>query len=428
MRTRFPSCLSTAACFLAASAGFALAADNWPVYRGPGDEGHAGSSHLPVEWSETKNVAWKTPIEGKAWSSPVVWGDRIWVTNADADGHRRSVVCVDKNTGEKLYDRLLCEIENPQFCHAFNSYASPTPVLEEGLVYLTFGAPYTACLRAEDGEPIWERKDFECDHFRGAGSSPIIYKDLLILHFDGADHQFVVGLDKKTGKTVWRTERSVDYQDLDADGKPKRDGDLRKAYGTPLIVNVDGRDLLVGVGAMALYAYDPLTGEEVWRAETIGTHSGSCRPVAGHGLVFATMGFSKGLLIAVRPDGEGNVTDSHVEWTYGKAAPKKPSIILEGDLLFMIDDGGIAACVDAKTGEEIWKHRVGGNFSASPIIADGKIYLFDEDGKSAVIEAAREFKLVAENQLDAGCMASPAVSGDLLIVRTKTHLYGISKK
>ncbi len=402
------------------------AVENWDQFRGPGEHGQTETKGLPTEWGEDKNVAWKTPLEGKAWSSPVVWENRIWVTNANPEGTELSVVCVDKSNGKVLYDKLLWKVEKPQFCHAFNSYASPTPVLEDGLIYLTFGSPYTACLRASDGEVVWKRTDFTCDHFRGAGSSPILYKDFLILNFDGADHQFVVAMDKKTGKTIWNTSRSVDYRDLDANGKPKRGGDMRKAYGTPLIVKTsDGRDLLVSAGAMALYGYEPMTGRELWRVETIGTHSTSCRPVAGHGLVYATMGFSKGLLLAVRPDGKGHVSKSHVAWQYNKAAPKKPSVLLHGDLLFMIDDGGVAACLDAKTGGEIWKERIGGNFSASPILVDGRIYLFDENGKGTVIAAESTFKVISSNELETGCMGSPAVSGDLLIVRTKKALYGI---
>lgn len=406
-----------------------LAADNWDQFRGSGEQGHGDSKNLPTEWSEEKNVAWKTPLEGKAWSSPVVWGDRIWVTNADPEGTKLSLICLNKETGKVIYDKVLWKVSEPQFCHAFNSYASPTPILEDGLIYLTFGAPYTACLKAESGEVVWKRTDFVCDHFRGAGSSPIIYKNLLILNFDGADHQFVVAMDKKTGDNVWRTERSVDYKDLDQNGKPKRDGDMRKAYGTPLVIKTkDGVDVLVSAGAMALYGYEPTTGKELWRVETIGIHSTGCRPVAGHGMVFATMGYSNATLLAVRPDGKGEVTKSHLSWKYTKAAPKKPSVLLHGDLIFMINDGGIAACVDAKTGEEIWKERIGGNFSASPILVNDRIYLFDEDGKGAVIEAGRKFKLVATNELAAGCMSSPAVSGDLLIVRTKKALYGIRSK
>jgi outer membrane protein assembly factor BamB len=281
-------------------------------------------------------------------------------------------------------------------------------------------------LDAATGEVIWERKDFVCNHFRGAGSSPLIYKNLFILHFDGSDHQFVVGLDKETGRTVWRTERSVDFQDLDqATGKPKRDGDFRKAFSTPVVMEAGGRDILLSQGSMAMYAYEPETGKEIWRVEKLGVHSGSTRPVTGHGLVFVPMGLGKSVLFAIRPDGEGVVSDTHVAWTHSRVVPGRPSLLLDGDLLFIVDDGGIAACLEAKTGNTVWKERIGGNFSASPMLADGKIYLFDQDGKAIVIEAGRDFKKVAENELDAGCMASPAVSGDLLIVRTKTHLYGI---
>ena len=198
------------------------AIEHWNQFRGPAEDGKTNNTGLPTEWAEDKNVVWKTPLQGKAWSSPVIWGNRVWVTNANAEGTQLSILCIDTSDGKVLYDKLLWKVENPQFCHAFNSYASPTPVLEEGLVYLSFGSPYTACLKASSGEVVWKRTDFTCDHFRGAGSSPIIHGDSLILNFDGADHQFVVALDKVTGKTLWKTPRSVDYQDLDASGKPKR--------------------------------------------------------------------------------------------------------------------------------------------------------------------------------------------------------------
>lgn len=412
--------------YLAALCILSNATENWDQFRGPGEDGRAENAGLPTVWNEERNVAWKTPLQGKAWSSPVVWGDRVWVTNANVEGTKLSVLCLNKSNGKVLYDKLLWTVEKPQFCHAFNSYASPTPALEDGLVYLTFGSPYTACLRASDGEVVWKRTDFTCDHFRGAGSSPILHGNSLILNFDGADHQFVVALDKLTGKTLWKTPRSVDYRDLDASGKPKRDGDMRKAYGTPIMVKIPGgKSVLVSAGAMALYGYNPTTGKELWRVETIGTHSTSCRPVTGLGMVYTTMGFSKGILLAVRPDGEGHVTESHVAWRYTKAAPKKPSILIRGDLLFMIDDGGVAACLDARTGTEIWKKRIGGNFSASPIMAGGMIYLFDENGKGTVLAAERNFKVISTNELEAGCMGSPAVSGDMLIVRTKKALYGL---
>ena len=234
-------------------------------------------------------------------------------------------------------------------------------------------------------------------------------------------------MDKKTGKTVWKIKRSIDFQDIDPKtGKPEREGDWRKAYLTPVIAKVGDRDVLISLGSMALYGYDPQTGEELWRVEKLKSHSGACRPVIGHGLVFAPMG-AGGELIAVKPDGKGVVSDSHVAWSYKRVVSKRPSPLLIDDLIFMVDDGGIAACVEAKTGKEIWKTRLGGNYSASPVYADGRIYFFNEDGNSTIIEPGREFKQVAENQLDGGCMASPAISGKALFVRTKTHLYRIEK-
>lgn len=412
---------------LIASAG---AAENWTSYRGPTDQGLSDATGLPVKWSETENVKWKIPIDGKAWSSPVIWGDRIWLTNATEDGTRLSALCVDAKSGKIIHDlKRLHGNPAPQYCHPFNSYASPSPAIEEGRVYVSFGSPYTACLDSRTGKVIWERKDFVCNHFRGPGSSPYLYKDLLILHFDGSDDQFVVGLDKNTGKTVWKTDRSVDYKDIDAEtGKPEREGDWRKAFSTPIVTEVEGKPVLISLGSMALYGYNPENGEELWRIEANvdRAHSGGCRPVAGHGLVFMPMG-SGGELFAVRPDGKGVVTDTHVEWKHSRVVPKRPSVLLVGDLLFMVDDGGIAGCLEAKTGEEIWRERIGGNFSASPLLAGGKIYLFDEEGKSTVIEASKEFKVVATNELEAGCMASPAVSGNALFVRTKTHLYRLEK-
>ena len=417
-----------ALCLIVIVATSAAGGENWTSYRGPTDQGHADGADLPVRWSESQNIAWKTPVPGKAWSSPVIWGDRIWLTNAGEDGSQLSVVCVDKNSGKIVLRKRLRYVVAPQYCHPFNSYASPSPVVEEGRVYVSFGSPYNACLDSKTGEPIWERTDFVCYHFRGAGSSPLIYKNLWILHFDGSDRQYVVALDKLTGKTVWQTDRSVDFQDLDPEtGGPTREGDLRKAFSTPVIADVDGKPILISLGSMALYGYDPETGKELWRVEAVGTHSGACRPVLGHGLVFSPMG-SQGKLLAVRPDGRGNVTESHVAWRYDRAVPKRPSLLLVDELLFMVDDRGVGACLDAKTGREIWRERIGGDFSASPILAGGKIYFFNQDGKSTVIKAGLRYEVIAENELDDGLMASPAVSGNALFVRTKTHLYRIEEK
>jgi outer membrane protein assembly factor BamB len=406
----------------------ALGGENWPSYRGPTDQGHCDASTLPVQWSEQENVVWKTAIPGKAWSSPVIWGDRIWLTSAPEDGRELFAICVDKPSGKIVLNKRLHTVTEPQDCHDFNSYASPSPVLEEGRLYVSFGSPYIACLDSQTGDVLWQRTDFACNHFRGAGSSPLIYKNLLILHFDGSDFQYVAAMDKRTGKTLWKTDRSIDFQDLDPQtGKSFRDGDYHKAFSTPIVADVDGKPVLISLGSMALYGYEPETGKELWRIESLHSHSGCCRPVAGLGLVFTPMGYTAPVW-AVRPDGHGVVSDSHVVWKYPRGGARRPSLLLVDQWLFMLDSGGVAACLEAKTGKELWRERLSGSYSASPICVDGKIYFFDENGKATIIEAAPEYKVLAVNHLDDGLMASPAVSGHALYLRTKESLYRIEAR
>jgi outer membrane protein assembly factor BamB len=429
-RSKLPAVISrrfaAALCLTISLAASSRGGEHWTSFRGPTDQGHCDSPRLPIRWSETENVVWKTPIPGKAWSSPVIWGDRIWLTNAPEEGTQLHALSVDKSSGKVVFRKRLHFEPGPQYCHPFNSYASPSPVVEEGRVYMSFGAPFTGCLDSRSGDVIWERTDFVCNHFRGPGASPFIYKDLLILHFDGSDHQYVVAMDKHTGKTVWKTDRSVDFQDIDPEtGQPTLDGDLRKGFSTPVIARVDGKDVVISLGSMALYGYEPETGKEIWRVEVRGSHSGASRPVLGHGLVFSPMGSGECPLWAIRPNGRGVVTDTHVVWTYDRAVPKRSSILLVDELLFMVDDNGVGACVEAKTGKEMWRARIGGNFSASPIHAAGRIYFFDQTGKTTVIEAAPEYQVIAVNQLDDGFMASPAASAGALYLRTKTALYRI---
>jgi outer membrane protein assembly factor BamB len=385
------------------------------------------SGDLALTWAEDTNVRWKTAIHGRAWSSPIVLGNQIWMTTASEDGRELYGLAIDRESGKIVHDLKLFDVARPQYAHPFNSYASPTPVAEPGRVYITFGSPGTAALDARTGKVLWERRDLECNHFRGAGSSPIIFRDLLLMHFDGSDVQYLVALDKNTGKTVWRTPRSIDYKDLGANGLPKADGDFRKAFATPHIVTVAGEPLLVSLGSMAAYGYDPMTGKELWKIEERSNYSSSTRPVAGHGLVFYPSGWSTGQLLAVKPDGRGDVTATHVVWRVTQAVPKKPSLLLAGDLLFMINDVGIATCLEAKTGAVVWKSRLSGEYSASPILAGNRIYFFNEDGKTTVIEAGRAFKILAENLLDDGFMASPAVADGALFLRTRTHLYRIQQ-
>lgn len=401
------------------------AADNWPQFRGPSGDGHSDATGIPLTFGETEHVKWKTPIHGKSWSSPVIWGSQIWMTAASEDGKELSVICVDKETGKILQDKILFHIAEPQFAHKFNSYASPTPVIENGRVYVTFGSPGTACLDTKDGKVLWERRDFVCNHFRGAGSSPIVFENLLIMNFDGSDFQFVVALDKKTGKDVWRTQRSVDFQDLDPDGKPKGEGDYRKAFSTPNVVMHDGKPVLLDSGSKAHYGYDPRTGRELWRVEERDHYSASTRPIAGFGLAYFPTGLPKGHLYAVKLGGSGLLDASQIAWRESRNVPSKPSLLLDGELLYMVDDGGIVSCIEAKTGKGIWRERILGNYSASPLLVEGRIYFFSEHGEVVVLKPGKEFKVLAENKFDDGFMASPAVSGKALFLRSKTHLYRV---
>ena len=407
---------------------FVQADDNWPQFRGPEGNGHSAARDLPLNWSETQNVVWKTAIHGRGWSSPVIYNNQIWLTTATEDGRKLYALCIDRESGRIIRDLTLFEVAQPQYAHPFNSYASPTPVIEKGRVYITFGSAGTACIDTGTFRVLWERRDIECNHFRGAGSSPILFRDLLIMHFDGSDHQFVIALNKNTGKTVWLTKRSIDFQDLDANGKPAAEGDLRKAFSTPHVAMLNGRLELISLGAKAAYSYNPLTGQELWRVEERGQHSSSTRPVIGHGMIFYPTGFSTGQLFAVRIGGHGLITDTHVAWKFKRGVSNKPSILLIDDLIYMIGDAGIASCLDAKTGEMVWQNRIGGEYSASPVYAGGNIWFFSEDGKISAVKPGRAFAMVAENRLDDGFLASPAIAGRAFYLRTRKHLYRIEKK
>ena len=397
------------------------AADNWPEFRGPHGDGRSDAKNLPITWSETENVKWKTEIHGKGWSSPVIWGDQVWLTTAPPDGKAMYAVCVDKASGKIVHDLKVFDIPDPQFCHEFNSYASPTPAIEEGRIYVHFGTYGTACLDTASGKTLWAREDLHVNHFRGPGSSPILFENLLFLTFDGYDAQFVVALDKKTGETVWKRDRNIDY------GIHNNDGDQKKGYVTPSVFEINGTPQLVSPSAGATISYNPRTGEELWRVNSGGMNAGA-RPIYAHGLIFANSAAGGFKQFALRPDGRGDVTATHVAWKFGQSMPTRPSPILDGDFLYLIEDMGVASCLDAKTGKPAWSKRLGGDYSASPLVAGGRIYFFGQDGESPVIEAdPKECKLLATNHLDGGFMSSPAASDNALFLRTKTHLYRVEK-
>jgi outer membrane protein assembly factor BamB len=411
--------ISVAGSLLLVFSGLAGAEENWPQFRGPRGDGASDATGLPSEWSETKNIKWKTPLHDLGWSSPVVWSNQIWVTAAPEDGTKDYAICVDKNTGKIVHDIHLWNVEKPSpLGNALNGYASCTPVIEEGRVYVHFGSYGTACLDSGSGKVLWQRRDLPCEHFRGPGSSPILFENLLIFHMDGYDYHYVVALDKNTGQTVWKTDRNIEYGTTN--------GDLMKGFSTPRVIEAAGKTQLISPSSKATISYDPRTGNEYWRV-TYTSHSGAAMPLFGHDLVYLNTGFGKADLLAVRPDGEGDVTGTHVVWAAKKAIGSKPSQVLAGDLIFNVHDGGVASCLDAKTGEELWSKRLGRAFSSSPLYADGKVYFLDEDGGATVVKASREYVEVAKNQLDGGFMASPAVTGRALILRTKSALYRVEE-
>jgi outer membrane protein assembly factor BamB len=404
---------------LAVTLPLATPADNWPQFRGPDANGHSAATDLPLEWDQQHNIAWNTPIHDRGWSSPVVWGEQVWLTTASEDGRRMFAVALDRGDGRVIHDIKVFDTENPEKISSLNSYASPSPVIEAGRVYVHFGTYGTACLDTATGRMLWARRDLKCDHHEGPGSSPMLFENLLILPVDGRDVQYVVALDKETGKTVWKTNRSIDYNQY----RPT----TRKAFCTPAVVEAAGRLQLVSPGAKAVMGYDPRTGEELWKVRYNGW-SMVPRPLLGHGLLFVITDYERPELWAIRPDGHGDVTDTHVAWAIRKGMPATASLLLVDDLLYMATDGGVAVCVEAKTGEVVWRERLGGNYLASPIYADGRLYFFNQDGVTTVLAPGRQYKKLAVNTLNGELKATPAVAGRAIFVRTLTHVYRIEKR
>lgn len=383
-------------------------AQDWPEFRGPSGQGHSTERGLPLSWSETKNVKWKTAIPGKGWSSPAIQGDKIWLTTATDDGKSLRAVSVDLKTGAVVLNIELFRLKSLGLLNAKNSLASPTPILEGDKIYLHFGANGTACI-TQTGEIVWKTKLDYDNGQHGAGGSPVIYDDLLVVNCDGQEMQYVVALDKLTGKTRWRKYRTG-----------------AQAYSTPLVVRLPAGDQLISIGAYRTFAYEPRTGKELWQVSYGDGFSNVPRPVYGNGLVYICTGFQQPALLAVRVDGKGDVTKSGVAWSLKRGVSLTPSPLLVGEELYLVSDNGIASCLDAKTGIPHWQMRLNGNYSASPIYADGRIYFLSEEGESVVIAPGKEFKALAQNQVDGQTLASMAVSNGSIFIRSQTHLYRLS--
>jgi len=395
---------------LALLATISLAAEDWPQFRGPDGEGHSTETGLPLQWSESQNIRWKTPVTGRGWSSPVVANGRVWLTTSVERQGRASlrVLAYDVQSGKEVVNAEVFSLPNAVLKNEKNSLASPTPILEGERVYVHFGADGTAAL-STDGKIVW-KITLPYDSMHGNGGSPTLYRDLLIVNCDGSDDAYVVALDKNTGKIRWKTQRRRPFD---------------QSYTTPLVIQVDGRDQVVSIGAYRAAAYDPQTGREIWRVSYGDGFSNVPRPVFSHGLVFIGTGFQEPSMLAVRPTGTGDVTNTHVDYTIERGAPFTPSPLIVGDEFYMVSDIGVASCLDVKTGKIHWQQRVPGNYSASPVFADNRIYFLSEEGVATVIAPGKEFRRLAVNTLDGTTFASIAVSQGTFFIRSDSHLYRI---
>ena len=393
-----------------------LAAD-WPQFRGPLGDGHSSEKNLPTEWSETKNIAWKKEIPGKGWSSPALVKGRLYLTTAVLSETILSqrALCLSAKDGQPIWNvEIFAEdAASAPKIHGKNSHASPTPLVADGKLYVHFGPQGTACLDL-DGKIIWKTQELNYPPVHGSGGSPVLVEGLLIFNCDGATDPFVVALDAANGQVKWKFARESDSV-------------KRFAFSTCEVITVGGKKQVITAGAGVVNALDPQTGKEIWRV-TYDGYSVIPRPVFGLGLLFLSTGYDSPSILAIRPDGRGDVTETHVAWTLKKGAPHTPSPLLVGNELYLISDGGIASCVDASTGDLHWQERIGGNFSASPVFADGKIYVQDETGKGTVLRPGKKFQRLAENAFGEATLASYCVGDGAIFLRTEKNLYKVASR
>ncbi len=391
---------------------------DWPQFRGPDGQGHSDAKGIPVEWSEEKNVKWKMPVPGQGFSSPVISGGQIWMTSSEMEGKSLHAICLDLATGNLLHNIEVITTDDAGPRHRLNGYASPTPVLDEKYVYVHFGPRGTVCLN-RNGKIIWKNTGFKYNVIQGGASSPILHGDLLLLTCDGIDFQFIVALEKETGKVRWKQPRAH----LEAAAKKR--SIAKMSYSTPLIQSINGKNQLVCSGADHVAAYDLGTGRELWWMPYDG-FSIVGRPSYGNSLFYVVGSIRQDhfCVYAVRP-GDGQLKPDEIVWKYSKSVPHVPSPLLVGREIYFVHDGGVATCLDALTGQPLWQERLGGNHDASPIEIRNRLYFLNREGKANVLTAGRKFEVLATNQLEGTFKASPAVANGALFLRNESHLYRI---
>jgi outer membrane protein assembly factor BamB len=406
------------ACILGALlGGGGAAAGDWPEFRGPTAMGISTAKDLPVRWSATENVVWKQAIPGTGWSSPVLRDGRVYVTTAvetESGGLVLKVLALDAAKGTTLWDTVVFEspVKGPSI-HSKNGQASPTPIVTEDRIFVHFGHHGTAALDLKGGI-VWHQNGIKYTPVHGNGGSPALVDGLLVFGVDGEKDPRVVALDAKDGKVRWETPRVT---------PAKR----KFSFSTPLVVGESGKRQVISPGSGAVCAYDPKTGTELWRVRYGEGYSVVPRPVLADGMLFLASGYDRPVLHAIRTGGVGDVSDTHVAWTLAKGAPNTPSMVVVDDLLYCVSDSGIASAVEAKTGTVVWSERLGGDFSASIVYADGRLYFQNEVGVGFVVKPGRTFEVLAKNDLGERTLASYAVDDGALFIRTAGHLYRIGK-
>lgn len=413
----------------------------WNQFRGPTSNGHAKANNLPIDFGPEKNMRWKAEVPGRGWSSPVVAGDQVWVTTAieiEATGEQKQekmksanvgglsafskvklkAYCLDRKSGKTIHDKELFDVSNPPLINTLNSFASPTPIIDDNNVYCHFGTFGTICLNRKTGAEVWRNTEYQIDHQTGPGSSPLLHNGRLYLNFDGIDQQFLVALDASSGKQVWKTKRS---------GQLHSQADMQKAFATPLMIEIDGQTQLVSPGADWVYGYHPKSGAELWKIKfgQLG-FSNAPQPVAAAGKIVICTGFTRSQMIAISMKG-GRPTDQQIAWRYQQQVPCMSTPIVIDQLIYFVSDRGIATCLDIEKGTQKWQHRLGGAFSSSPIYADGNLFFCNRKGIVFVVEPGDHFKQKAANQLDSRIMATPVAVGDSLFIRTEKTLYHFGK-
>lgn len=395
---------------------------NWTHFRGSNMDGHANVESAPLSWTNTENVVWRIPVKGLGWSSPVVFENQIWVTSAAKDGSEFYTFCFDFETGNLLDEKTIFTAKDPQRIHGTNSYATPTPCIEEGFVYVHYGGFGTACINTTNFKEVWKREDMPCKHMQGPASSVILHKDKLIVHLEGTEDPYVAALDKKTGETIWKSIRPAELYD-------PLEPVYRKSYQTPIVIEVDGKELLISNAALKCFAHDIHTGEVIWTVH-YGDDSTVSQPLFYDGLVYVNSGWlfedNKPFWTrqyAVDPIGKGDVTKSHIKWTYEDEVPQIPTPVIVDGKMFMVHDRGMVTCLDAKTGTVVWKHELNGNFNSSPIYAARNIYFINVKGVCTIIKPGDSFQLIAENDINETVKAVPAFIGDKMLLRTDKFLY-----